>query len=182
VSVPRAIQALGLTESQYVELRRMLPARKLEAVKRYHEITNFSLAEARAAIDAIEAGAVPGGGPPIASRPGWEQADQPDVNAVLPSASPAEARSIAALVARLPPGSRTPTRSEALAIGVLAAKGDVDQAAMQIGAGWGVDGDSARRIAIGLRPRGTALGGLFFVLAMGLVMGLLGVVAWMAFR
>jgi hypothetical protein len=172
--VSRAIEALGLTEDQYADLRRMLPARKTEAVTRYYEITKFGLAEAKAAIDAIEAGVVPGGGPPVSSRPAWEQQAHQGTNA-----SPSEARSITALSALLPAGSRAPTRDEALAIGELAAKGAFDEAALRIGAGWGVDTMAALAIAKRLRVGGNRPAALIFAVA--LAMALLGAVVAMYF-
>lgn len=293
----RAIQALGLTEGQYGELKRMLPGQHLQAIARYIEITKVNKAEARAVIDAIMAGAVPGGGPPIIGAdikqvpltesqfaevrrllPGkkieaiklcrkmtrlglaeakdivdaMEKGAQPggpnaavSMTAALGSLhvtdeqnaqirklletnkaeaiqlfhslttggyaeaqnvieamqaglrSPAPAAALggsppggpsaphgfaARLAALLPSGSRPPTPAEAATIAGHVARGAFDDAATQIGAGWGVDNDEAQRIAKRLRSRGNAVGWLFFVIAMALGLGLAGLVAYMAFQ
>jgi hypothetical protein len=178
--VNRAIQALGLTESQFAELKRLLPTRKIEAVKRYREITNFGLAEAKAAIEAMEAGAVPGGGPPIGSRPGLSPKRQAAATALQghPKATPGQARSIRALAALLPRGSRSPTPAEAVAICELAAAGAVDEATLRIGASWGVDTEAAREIAVRLGPRRRRSPMATLLFAAGLLLG----AAWFLLR
>jgi hypothetical protein len=191
----RAIEALGLTEEQYADLKRMLPARKDEAVKRYLEITKFGTAEAKAAIDAIERGAVPGGGAAVSARPAWEQQaqqkaqkSQPSLAALLPplekkpkgALAAAEDRAIAALAALLPPGSRPPTAAEALEIAGLAREGAIDDAALRLGARWGMDPAAAAEIARRLKG-----GGRSPVLAVAVVFALLlllgGAVAFVLF-
>jgi ribosomal protein L7/L12 len=161
VSMSTALGSIHLSDEQNAEIRALLPGNKIEAIKRYRALTTVGLAEAKDVIDAMAAGT--------------------SVTAQFPGTPPEVGRISSRLVALLPSGSRPPTPSEAAKIAELVASGALDDAATQIGAGWGVDPDAARRIALGLRPRGKALGWLFFVVALGLVMALLGAVAYLAF-
>lgn len=182
-SSSRAIQALGLTDEQYADLKRMLPARKLEAIKRYREITNFGLAEAKAAVDAIEAGAVPGGGPAVSQRPAWEAAAQQGMQAIRqPSgASLYEAKMIADLAALLPAGLRAPSREEAAEIVGLAARGAIDEAAAQLGARWGLDPTTAAEVAGRLRS-GRRRPAVVFAVIAGTLAAAIAWFAWSLIR
>ncbi len=234
MSLSRAIRALGLDDSQYNELKRMLPGQKLQAIERYAAIAKVNKAEARAVIEAMQAGKIPGGGPAVVSGDtvspeavtgafgsphvtdeqneqirklletnkaeaiqlyhslttgGFDEAK--DVIAAMESAlkaprpsgpAPDLGRTATRLAALLPSGSRPPTPAEVATISSHVAKGDFDAAAMQIGAGWGVDQDEALRMAKGLRGRSNVLGCVFFLVAMLLVLGLLGAVATMVLQ
>jgi hypothetical protein len=173
----RAIQALGLTQEQFAELRRMLPARKVEAVKRFCEITGFGLAEAKAAIDAIEAGVVPGGGPPVSERPSWEAELYQGVKAIGQQSSNVslyQASAIANLAGVLPEGSRSPTPEEAVEITRLIAGGDEAGAAARLGALFGLDPATAEQAAARLRFKRRGPKGLFA----GIAIALTAFVAW----
>jgi len=176
----RAIEALGLTEEQFAELRRMLPSRKLEAVKRYVEITNFGLAEAKAAIDAIERGAVPGGGPALTERPSWEAAVHQGVRALRkePGASLYDAKLIADLAGVLPAGSRAPTQKEASEIGALVLQGSTDEAAARLGALFGLDPTTAADVAARLGAARRRPKAVFTVIALAI----LAAAAWFVWR
>lgn len=173
----RAIQALGLTDEQYADLKRMLPARKIEAIKRYREITDFGLAEAKAAIDAIEAGVVPGGGPPVSDRPAWEAELYRGAKAVGQQSSNAslyQASAVARLEGVLPEGSRPPTADEAVEIAQLIASGAEGDAAQRLGAMFGLDPATAERAAARLRFQRQGPKGLFAVVAVAVA----AAVAW----
>lgn len=173
----RAIQALGLTEAQYADLKRMLPARKLEAIERYREITSFGLAEAKAAIEAMEAGVVPGGGPPVSERPDWEAELYRGAKAVGQQSSNAslyQASAVARLAGVLPEGTRSPTADEAVEIAQLVASGAEADAAQRLGAMFGLDATAAERATARLRFQRQGPKGLFTVVALAVA----AMVAW----
>lgn len=173
----RALEALGLTPEQYADLKRMLPARKLEAIKRYRELTSFGLAEAKAAIDAIEAGVVPGGGPPVSERPAWEADLYQGVKGVGRQSSNAslhQASAVARLEGVLPEGTRSPTVDEAVEIARLIASGAEGDAAQRLGAMFGLDPAAAERAAARLRFQRQGPKGLFAAVALVVV----AAVAW----
>jgi hypothetical protein len=159
----RAIEALGLTPEQFADLRRMLPERKLEAIKRFREITDVNLAEAKAAVEAIEAGAVPGGGPPLSQRP---------------AVSLYDTKAIADLTAVLPAGLRAPSHAEAVEITDLVARGALEDAAARLGALFGLDPSTAADVAGRLRSARHRPRAIFAAIALGL----LAASAWIVWR
>jgi ribosomal protein L7/L12 len=170
----------GLTPDQLADLRRLLPSRKIEAIKLFREIAGVDLAEAKAAVEALAAGGVPGGGAPRAQTLSWEAAVHQGVRALRqqPGVSLYDAKAIVDVAGVLPAGLRAPSREEAVELTDLVVRGAVEDVAARLGALFGLDPATAADVAGRLqsarrRPR------LIFA---AIALGLLAATAWIVWR
>lgn len=149
---------LELNQDQWREIRELIEGRgKIEAIKRFRELTGVGLAEAKAAVDAIEA--------LMRSSPG------------APGGAAAPPRSVG-----IGGGAGPLSASQLKTVVDLVKAGRPDEAALQVSAATGLDQDKAREFAERLARRGGASGGvgcfrgllgLLFVIGIpaGLIMG-----------
>jgi ribosomal protein L7/L12 len=170
----------GLTADQLAHLRRLLPARKIEAIKLFREITGVGLAEAKDAVEALEAGEAPGGGVPRAQTLSWEAAVHQGVRTLRQQAGVSlyDAKAIVDVAGVLPAGLRAPSQKEAVELTDLVARGAVEDAAARLGALFGLDPTTATDVAGRLRSARRRPRVIFAAIALGL----LAAAAWIAWR
>jgi ribosomal protein L7/L12 len=140
------------TERLLAEIRRHLAAgNKIEAIKHYREATGVGLAEAKGAVERIEAGKAPLASPADAALPG------------------AEASRIKAMIARGETMAAIKFYRKAAGVDLKAAKEAVDALAAQQRATGGAHGAPAVERQRGFGARGIAILLLLIVAAVALV-------------
>jgi hypothetical protein len=138
----------GLTPDQLADLRRLLPSRKIEAIKLFREITGVGLAEAKAAVEALEGVQAP--------------RRQPGVSLY-------DAKAIVDLAGVLPAGLRAPSREEAVELTDLVVRGAVEDAAARLGVLFGLDPATADDVAGRLRSARRRPRMIFAAIALGML-------------